>query len=76
MAASNNNPRSIIVTLILLAFVLSPILPTCDARYTVFREVLASRPICPACVCCEPPPKDSCCRCCSSPIAVQNHGAP
>ncbi|KAL0341949.1 UNVERIFIED_CONTAM: hypothetical protein Scaly_1857500 [Sesamum calycinum] len=63
-----NNLRSIVSTLVVFAFVLSPILPTCDAsRVTVVQEVLATRPICPACVCCEPPPPGSCCRCCASP---------
>ncbi|EOA36381.1 hypothetical protein CARUB_v10010790mg [Capsella rubella] len=31
------------------------------------------RPICPTCVCCEPPPLGSCCRCCASPIVTQTH---
>ncbi|CAN0858946.1 hypothetical protein LINGRAHAP2_LOCUS7521 [Linum grandiflorum] len=31
--------------------------------------IAAARPICPACVCCAPPPQGSCCRCCpSSPV--------
>ncbi|PIN26931.1 hypothetical protein CDL12_00288 [Handroanthus impetiginosus] len=69
-----NSLRSITVALFLFVFVLYPILPTGDAaRATVVQEVLATRPICPACVCCEPPPPGSCCRCCASasPIAFQ-----
>ncbi|KAI3455512.1 hypothetical protein Pfo_012175 [Paulownia fortunei] len=78
---ASNNLRSIMVTLFLFSFVLSPILPTSDAaRFTVVQEVLATGPICPACVCCEPPPPGSCCsRCCasSSPIAFQpQNGSP
>ncbi|KAG8380044.1 hypothetical protein BUALT_Bualt07G0152600 [Buddleja alternifolia] len=71
---------SIMMTFVLFAFVLSPFLQTSEAaRFTIVQEVLATRLICPACVCCEPPPHGSCCRCCatSSPIAIQsNNGSP
>ncbi|KAL7100021.1 hypothetical protein ACP275_09G122400 [Erythranthe tilingii] len=73
---ASNNVKSVMVTILVFVFVLSPMLPTGDAaRVTIVQEVHATRPICPACVCCTPPPAGSCCRCCAfpSPIAVENH---
>ncbi|KAL8466056.1 hypothetical protein ACS0TY_035251 [Phlomoides rotata] len=74
--AISNTLRCTMVSLFLFALVLSPIFPTCEAAR--FTEVLAKRPICPACVCCEPPPPGSCCRCCAStsPIAVNDNHTP
>ncbi|CAK7356581.1 unnamed protein product [Dovyalis caffra] len=66
--AQGNSLRSILVTLFVFAMVLSPILPSAEAGRLNHR-VLAGppRPICPACVCCAPPPPGFCCECCATP---------
>ncbi|CAA2961629.1 Hypothetical predicted protein [Olea europaea subsp. europaea] len=79
MAINTSSPIFNILTIFLFTLVvLTPMFPTSDAaRYTTFQEVLATRPICPACVCCEPPPPGSCCRCCASPVVTQSgNGSP
>ncbi|CAA2961630.1 Hypothetical predicted protein [Olea europaea subsp. europaea] len=78
MAINTSSPIFNILTIFLFTLVvLTPMFPTSDAaRYTTF-QVLATRPICPACVCCEPPPPGSCCRCCASPVVTQSgNGSP
>ncbi|KAJ7963112.1 Cell division cycle protein-like protein [Quillaja saponaria] len=64
---ASNSLRCTLVTLFIFAMVMAPTLP-CDAS----RSLLASGPICPACVCCTPPPPGSCCKCCASPIETQS----
>ncbi|XWS16270.1 hypothetical protein CRYUN_Cryun34aG0070700 [Craigia yunnanensis] len=61
-------PRSVLITVVIFALVLSPMLPCGEARS------LAPRPICPACVCCAPPPPgQACCRCgCASSTQTQH----
>ncbi|KAH7547123.1 hypothetical protein FEM48_Zijuj01G0275800 [Ziziphus jujuba var. spinosa] len=72
--AGNSATKSILVTILIFAMILSP-LSTCDAARLSYQE----RPICPACVCCRPPPPGSaCCRCCAAPIETQpaENGSP
>ncbi|TQE01610.1 hypothetical protein C1H46_012840 [Malus baccata] len=65
--------RSALVTLFIFAIVLSPI-STPEAARFVFLD---TTPICPACVCCAPPPQGSCCDCCATPIETQSQeGSP
>ncbi|KAH7858472.1 hypothetical protein Vadar_024168 [Vaccinium darrowii] len=67
--------KTVFVTLIIFAMVLSPMLTSCEAARFTHRELLQRGPICPACVCCAPPPPGSCCRCCAStpsPIAKES----
>ncbi|XP_059459218.1 uncharacterized protein LOC132188706 [Corylus avellana] len=74
MAHAGNSLRSTLVTLFIFAIILSP-MATSDAARLTQR---ASGPICPACVCCTPPPLGSCCKCCAtpSPIAKAENGSP
>nr|GMC76058.1 uncharacterized protein LOC111402684 [Ipomoea batatas]GMC77488.1 uncharacterized protein LOC111402684 [Ipomoea batatas]GMC78168.1 uncharacterized protein LOC111402684 [Ipomoea batatas] len=68
----------ILTVIFIVALVISPAITFTDAaRPTTFKEVLGRRPICPACVCCEPPPPGSCCRCrCGAgPVTTQSHEA-
>nr|DAD44533.1 TPA_asm: hypothetical protein HUJ06_002763 [Nelumbo nucifera] len=66
---------SMMATLLILALVLSPVLPTEAARFTnneLFgRTLLQEEIICPACVCCTPAPPGECCECCASPIETE-----
>ncbi|KAF3450661.1 hypothetical protein FNV43_RR06750 [Rhamnella rubrinervis] len=64
--AAGKSTSSILVTVLIFAMILSP-MTTCEAA----RSPKPERPICPACVCCEPAPKGSCCRCCAAPIVTQ-----
>ncbi|KAL1538284.1 hypothetical protein AAHA92_27045 [Salvia divinorum] len=67
----NNILKSFMVILFLSVVILSPILPTTSdaTRFTVEynTDVVAKPPICPTCLCCEPPPPGLCCECCTSP---------
>ncbi|KAI5647903.1 hypothetical protein M9H77_33908 [Catharanthus roseus] len=62
--------KSFAVTLLIFAIVLSPLIISSGSGSRVGRELLQTRwtrsrpPICPACVCCAPPPRpDTCCPC-------------
>ncbi|KAG6782238.1 hypothetical protein POTOM_011633 [Populus tomentosa] len=66
---AGNSLKSIMVTLFIFAMVLSPILPSADAGRLNHRGLQG--PICPACVCCSPPPPGSCCPCCSTPTPTE-----
>ncbi|GFZ04221.1 hypothetical protein Acr_16g0008450 [Actinidia rufa] len=68
--AIKNSASSVLVTLFLFALVFSPVLQSEAARFTQ-RELLQG-PICPACVCCEPPPPGECCPCCSTPVETSS----
>ncbi|XP_024022553.1 uncharacterized protein LOC112091941 [Morus notabilis] len=58
---ARNSIRSIVVTLLIIfAMIFAPIMVSDAIRPTVSVK---TGPICPACVCCEPPPPGSCCRC-------------
>ncbi|AES67888.1 hypothetical protein MtrunA17_Chr2g0330581 [Medicago truncatula] len=67
---ATNSLKFTLVTIFIFAMTLSPTLP-CDA---VRVSLAVSRPVCPACVCCSPPPLGSCCKCCASPIQTQTIG--
>ncbi|KAL6996374.1 hypothetical protein U1Q18_006503, partial [Sarracenia purpurea var. burkii] len=58
---ARKSPTSALIILILFAIALSPMQESEAARST-HRVVVERAPICPACVCCEPPPAGSCCR--------------
>ncbi|XP_058192581.1 uncharacterized protein LOC131309898 [Rhododendron vialii] len=62
--------KTVFVTLVVFAMVLSPMVTSCEAARSTHRELLQRPPICPACVCCAPPPPGSCCRCCATPTPV------
>ncbi|KAH7859122.1 hypothetical protein Vadar_031828 [Vaccinium darrowii] len=65
--------KTVFVTLIILAMVLSPMLTSCEAARFTHRELLQRGPICPECVCCEPPrAADTCCTCCVTPVAPES----
>ncbi|KAH7856669.1 hypothetical protein Vadar_004060 [Vaccinium darrowii] len=68
--------KTVFVTLIIFAMVLSPMLTSCEAARFAHRELLQGGPICPACVCCSPPPPGSCCPCCTTPtpVATESEG--
>ncbi|KAK4764636.1 hypothetical protein SAY86_025726 [Trapa natans] len=69
---AGSRPISIIVSLMILALVLSPA-PICvEAR---LNERVLKDPICPACVCCTPPPPGKCCKCCASPTEPEGGSA-
>ncbi|PSS18031.1 GDP polyribonucleotidyltransferase [Actinidia chinensis var. chinensis] len=63
---ANYFPKSMGVTLLIFAIILNPVLP-CKAAQVAHRDLLAKPPppllLCPDCVCCEPAPPGSCCRC-------------
>ncbi|EOY26980.1 hypothetical protein QQP08_020185 [Theobroma cacao] len=64
-------PRSFLITFVIFALVLSPMLP-CDAvRLIGHPAPIEKQPICPVCVCCTDPPPGHCCRCCASSIGSQ-----
>ncbi|KAG9130808.1 hypothetical protein Leryth_021986 [Lithospermum erythrorhizon] len=68
MARVSKIGTSMLVTIIFFTLISCPILQTEATRFqNTYKETLVKRPICPACVCCEPPPHGSCCRCCSVP---------
>ncbi|PRQ51198.1 hypothetical protein RchiOBHm_Chr2g0141731 [Rosa chinensis] len=70
---SGGSMRFALVTLFIFAMVLSPITTSEAARFTF----LDTTPICPACVCCAPAPRGSCCDCCATPIETQSEqGSP
>ncbi|PKI62290.1 hypothetical protein CRG98_017291 [Punica granatum] len=71
MAASRS--ISIIMSLMILALVMSPAPPCHAAR---LNERVLTGPICPACVCCSPPPPGSCCECCTTPVETSAEGSP
>ncbi|KDP40830.1 hypothetical protein JCGZ_24829 [Jatropha curcas] len=73
MAAASNSSRSIMVALILIAFVLSPSVagreqPHGNAPGNPSGPIKAKLVKCPQCICCGPPltPKSPCCKCCNS----------
>ncbi|XP_022954010.1 uncharacterized protein LOC111456398 [Cucurbita moschata] len=70
-------PTSIFVTVLVFAMVLSPTtISTVNATRVLLQQVNRP-PICPACVCCEPAPAGSCCRCCATPIQTSSQsGSP
>ncbi|KAI3416962.1 uncharacterized protein J3R85_014955 [Psidium guajava] len=57
------------LSLVFFAAVLAPLQP-CDAIRMPERGLQG--PICPACVCCAPPPLGSCCPCCTTPVETQS----
>ncbi|XP_059644755.1 uncharacterized protein LOC132286437 [Cornus florida] len=77
-AMAFHTKSSILAMLIIFAVVLSPMLPSIEARVTQQELIGKGRVYCPACVCCEPPPPGSCCRCgCASPVQTQSEtGSP
>ncbi|KAF7124395.1 hypothetical protein RHSIM_Rhsim12G0204100 [Rhododendron simsii] len=79
-AMESKSHKTLFVTLIIIAMVLSPMLTSCEAARFTHRELLQETetcpgcsllqtedPICPACVCCSPPPPGECCPCCATP---------
>ncbi|KZV58817.1 hypothetical protein F511_18654 [Dorcoceras hygrometricum] len=74
--ASNTRVFAVVAILFLAAFALTP---SCDAsRVNLVQEELTG-PICPACVCCVPPPPGKCCaQCCAfpyTPVAVEHENS-
>ncbi|XP_055827315.1 uncharacterized protein LOC129895609 [Solanum dulcamara] len=69
-----NSEKILLATIIIFMLVLSPVVRSSADRMTR-REVLVRRPICPACVCCQPPPSGSCCSCCATPIHSQSNNS-
>ncbi|KAJ0250391.1 Uncharacterized protein HA466_0137340 [Hirschfeldia incana] len=71
-----HSEKSILVKVIVFSLLLLlPLSQSNAARIPSTPRVLIGpmRPICPACVCCEPAPRGKCCRCCASPIVTQTH---
>ncbi|XP_019057775.1 PREDICTED: uncharacterized protein LOC104810546 [Tarenaya hassleriana] len=69
------NGKSIFLAIFIFSLLFLPLSPSDAARTPRIPtgSISTKRPICPACVCCEPPPLGSCCRCCPSPIQTQSH---
>ncbi|CAK7356792.1 unnamed protein product [Dovyalis caffra] len=70
-----NSPRSILVSLLILAMVLSPLLPSQAAGHKTSPgfgppaggSSTNSKLICAGCVCSGPSPPGPCSKCCASP---------
>ncbi|AEE32735.1 hypothetical protein AtNW77_Chr1g0051401 [Arabidopsis thaliana] len=71
--ASFHSGKSIFLKLFVLFLLLVLPLSQSNATRIPRAPISSRRPICPACVCCEPAPLGSCCRCCASPIVTQTH---
>ncbi|KAL7180308.1 hypothetical protein ACSBR1_043511 [Camellia fascicularis] len=72
---ASSSTRVVMVSLmIIFAMVSSPLMLESEAVRIPHRELQG--PICPACVCCEPPPPNSCCPCCSTPIPTSGNETP
>ncbi|KAH0662735.1 hypothetical protein KY284_027666 [Solanum tuberosum] len=63
---SNNSIRSIVITLMIYAIFLAPLLLwSCDASRELASSKFSPRVVCLQCVgCCEPPPPGTCCTRC------------
>ncbi|XP_038896231.1 uncharacterized protein LOC120084509 [Benincasa hispida] len=77
MASAKFSLTSVLMTVLVFTMVLSPMtIPTANATRVLLQQINRP-PICPACVCCEPAPAGSCCRCCASPIQTSSqNGSP
>ncbi|KAJ9190279.1 hypothetical protein P3X46_001498 [Hevea brasiliensis] len=67
---ATNSLKYTLVALFIFALVLSPMIPCEAARPNHPRGLLQTDDpiVCPACVCCTPPPPGECCECCSTPV--------
>ncbi|KAL1829253.1 hypothetical protein DCAR_0208584 [Daucus carota subsp. sativus] len=67
MTSSNSNSSSVLLTLFVLAILLSPalVVPSQAARFRV-PETGENRLVCINCICCEPAPSRKC-ACCVCP---------
>ncbi|KAG7657199.1 unnamed protein product [Arabidopsis thaliana] len=52
-----------LISVLVLAVVLSPILPCQATRAHLDAETRMLRRVCPSCVCCAPAPRGACCPC-------------
>ncbi|KAI4386982.1 hypothetical protein MLD38_004852 [Melastoma candidum] len=70
MTTSTKNIRVtafLVCLVVLTAAVPRMITPADAARFNERGLQQTDEPICPACVCCEPPPPGQCCQCCAYP---------